>query len=124
MPFVPAAEIEVRDDERRQILDEMDRLLRAGRFSQGVNVEAFEEEFAAFTWAPHAVAAASGTATLELILRALGVDGREVVVLAATNFATYVAAERAGADVWLADVDPATMAPTLDQIRQVCSPRR
>ncbi|ATL25038.1 DegT/DnrJ/EryC1/StrS family aminotransferase [Streptomyces formicae] len=123
MPFVPAVEIEVSDAERRQVLDEVDRLLRAGRFSQGVNVEAFEEEFAAFTRAPHAVAAASGTTALELIFRAVDVGGREVVVPGGTNYATYVAAERAGATVRLADTDPTTMAPTLEHVRAVCTER-
>ncbi|MFF0223191.1 DegT/DnrJ/EryC1/StrS family aminotransferase [Streptomyces sp. NPDC004629] len=123
MPFVPAVEIEVPDDERRQVLAEVDRLLRAGKFSQGANVEAFEEEFAAFTRAPHAVAVANGTTALELILCALDVRGREVVVPAGTNFATYIAAERAGATVRLADVDPATMAPTVEQVRAACTPR-
>ncbi|MEV0227376.1 DegT/DnrJ/EryC1/StrS family aminotransferase [Streptomyces sp. NPDC050704] len=123
MPFVPAVEIEVPDAERRQVLDEVDRLLHAGKFSQGVNVEAFEEEFAAFTGAPHAVAVASGTTALELILRAVGVGGREVVVPAGTNFATYIAAERAGATVRLADADPATMAPTFEQLRAACTSR-
>ncbi|MFF1695534.1 DegT/DnrJ/EryC1/StrS family aminotransferase [Streptomyces sp. NPDC058257] len=123
MPLVPAVEIEVPDAERREVLAEVDRLLRAGRFSQGVNVEAFEEEFAAFTRTPSAVAVASGTTALELIFRALGVQGREVVVPAGTNFATYIAAERAGATVRLTDVDPATMAPTLEQVRAACTPR-
>ncbi|MEV5887124.1 DegT/DnrJ/EryC1/StrS family aminotransferase [Streptomyces sp. NPDC052020] len=123
MLSVPAVEIEVDDTERREVLAGIDRLLRAGRFSQGENVECFEAEFAAFTRARHAVAVSSGTAALELVFQALDVRGREVVVPANTNFATYVAAERAGATVRLADVDPRTMSPTLDQLRAACTPR-
>ncbi|MFD8711187.1 DegT/DnrJ/EryC1/StrS family aminotransferase [Streptomyces anulatus] len=123
MPLVPAVEIEISDDERHEVLAEVDRLLRSGRFSQGRNVEAFEEEFAAYTRTASALAVSSGTTALELIFRALGVEGREVVVPAATNFATYIAAERAGATVRLADVDPTTLAPTLEQVRAVCTPR-
>ena len=47
----------------------------------------------------HAVAVSSGTAALEIILRALGVEGREVIVPANTFFATAAAAVHAGARV-------------------------
>ena len=58
----------------------------------------------------HAVAVSSGTAALEIILRALGVEGREVVVPANTFFATAAAAVHAGATLRFVDCDPQTMA--------------
>ena len=55
--------------------------------------------FAARHGTEHAVAVSSGTSALEIILRALGVEGREVIVPANTFFATAAAAVHAGARV-------------------------
>ena len=50
------------------------RVLRSGRLSQGPEVEAFEEECAAFVGRAHAVAVNSGTSALHLALGAVGVS--------------------------------------------------
>jgi dTDP-4-amino-4,6-dideoxygalactose transaminase len=68
------------------------------------------------------VAVSSGTTALELILQALGAAGRTVLVPANTNFATYIAARRAGATVRLVDVDPATLSPIPDIIERALGP--
>ncbi len=122
-PLVPAVEIDVSDADREAIVAEVDRLLAGGRFSQGDNVRGFEEEFAAYVGARHAVAVASGTTALELTFLALGVQEGEVLVPANTNFATFIAAARAGAAVRLIDVDPRTLAPTLEQVRSASNGR-
>jgi perosamine synthetase len=67
--------------------------------------EELEEEAAALTGSPHAVAVASGTAALEAILRAVDVAGTEVIVPTNTFGATAVAVLRADANVVLADAD-------------------
>ena len=119
MVTVPAQEISVDPADQRSILNEIGRLLAEGRFSAGSNVERFEREFAVFTGARQAVAVASGTVALELILLALNVRDRTVIVPANTNFATFVAAWRAGARVVLADVDPLTLSPRLSDLATV-----
>jgi dTDP-4-amino-4,6-dideoxygalactose transaminase len=122
MVTVPAQEIEIDPADRDSILAEIGRLLDAGRLSAGRNIERFEEEFARYVGARHAVAVSSGTMALELILLSIGVRGRTVIVPANTNFATFVAAWRAGAKVVLADVDPATLAPRLSDLAAVAAP--
>lgn len=92
-------------------------LLRTGRISSGQQVEAFEEAFSAHVNGRACVAVASGTAALELILQALDVAGRTVIVPANTNFATYIAARRAGANVRLVDVDRTTLSPSTEIVR-------
>ncbi|MEE4596104.1 DegT/DnrJ/EryC1/StrS family aminotransferase [Streptomyces sp. DSM 41524] len=113
---IPAQELEFDPDDRASILHTIGGLLEAGRISGGHNVERFEEEFSAYVGARHAVAVASGTTALELIMLAVGVRNRTVLVPANTNFATYIAAHRAGARVRLLDVAPETLAPRLRDI--------
>jgi len=62
------------------------------------------------------VAVSSGTAALEIIVRALGLSGTEVVVPTNTFFATAAAAMHAGATVQLADVDADTLALSADTV--------
>ena len=57
------------------------QVILAGNLAQGGEVEAFEEEVAAFVGRRYAVAVSSGSAALHLALLALGVGkGDEVVV--------------------------------------------
>ena len=68
------------------------------------------------------IAVSSGTSALEIILRAIGVEGREVLVPANTFFATAAAAVHAGARVKFVDCDRATMAFDLDDVAAQIGP--
>src|SRR4051812_49787457 len=76
----------------------------------GPRVGRFEEEFAAWTGAAHAIAVANGTLALELMYRAAGIGpGDEVLVPAQTFVATAAAAANVGAVPVPVDiVDPRT----------------
>lgn len=101
-----------------------ERVVTRGDFILGEDVRAFEEEFAAFSGTAHCVGLANGTDAIELALRALGVGpGDEVVVPANTFVATASAVLRAGADVVLADVDPATLLLDPEALAAVVGPR-
>lgn len=119
---VPAQEVQIAQADQDAILAEIGRLLAAGHLYAGRNVECFEQEFARYVGARHAVAVSSGTMALELIMLALGVRGRTVIVPANTNFATFAAAWRAGARVALADVDPRTLAPRQSDLAAAATP--
>jgi dTDP-4-amino-4,6-dideoxygalactose transaminase len=94
---------------RDEILDAVHTVLESGRYVGGEQVERFEEEFARYVGARYAVALSSGTAALELTLRALGIRaGDEVIVPAYTFFATAEAVSLIGAKPVFADVDPLT----------------
>jgi perosamine synthetase len=65
------------------------RVLLSGWITQGPEVLAFEQEFAAFVGAPHACAVASCTAALHLSLLAIGVgEGDEVITVSHSYIAT------------------------------------
>jgi perosamine synthetase len=81
----------------------------SGWVTQGPQVAAFEEEFAAFVGARHACAVSSCTAALHLTLLAVGVrPGDEVVTVSHSFIATANAVRYCGATPVFVDVDPPT----------------
>jgi dTDP-4-amino-4,6-dideoxygalactose transaminase len=107
---VPPARILFPPEDRAEILSRIDNALTTGQLTLGPIGGELEAAFAQRHGTKHAVAVSSGTAALEIILRALGVEGREVVVPANTFFATAAAAVHAGATLRFVDCDPQTMA--------------
>ncbi len=94
---------------RREIDDALRRVVESQRFVLGPEVEALESELAAYLGVRHAIACASGTDALLLVLRALGAPaGSDVLVPAFTFFATAGAVWNAGLRPVFCDVDPET----------------
>jgi dTDP-4-amino-4,6-dideoxygalactose transaminase len=95
------------------IAEEIDRAFHevtaSAQYILGARVQRFEEEFANFVGADHAVGVGSGLDALRLGLLALEIGpGDEVIVPANTYIATAFAVSEVGADVVLVDCDPAT----------------
>ncbi len=107
---VPAARTVFSDDDRAAVLSMIDEMLRTGSLTLGPHTRELEESFRTRHDAPYAVAVSSGTSALEIILRTLGVAGREVVIPANTFFATAAAVLHAGGSPRFADVAPDTLA--------------
>lgn len=87
------------------------RLFERMQFVLGEQVAAFEEELAAAWGAGFAVAVGSGTAALELAIRAVGLgdSGREILLPALTSPFTAQAVLAAGCRPRFADVDAETL---------------
>ena len=80
--------------------------LESGQLAQGHRVRDFEERFAAFVGAPHAVATSSGTTALHLALLALGLEPDDEVIVPSFSFtATASAVVHAGGRPVFADVE-------------------
>jgi dTDP-4-amino-4,6-dideoxygalactose transaminase len=94
--------------DRAEIAAAITDILASGMLTLGKHTQAFEAAFGAAHAAPNAVAVSSGTAALEIALRAVGVRGREVIVPANTFYATAAAVLQAGGRPVFADIDPAT----------------
>jgi perosamine synthetase len=112
---VQAARIVFPAADREEIAAATAEILASGTLTLGPYTQLFEAAFAAAhsphsAEPPYAVAVSSGTAALEISLRAIGVTGRDVVVPANTFFATAEAALRAGGRPVFADVDARTFA--------------
>ncbi len=120
---VPPATVYIPEADRRQILARIEEALASGQLTLGKFGREFEERFAAYCGATYAVAVSSGTSALEIALRALGVEGKEVLVPANTFFATAAAALHAGARVRFLDCDPQTMAVSVQDLAEQIGPR-
>lgn len=85
------------------------RPLTNGWLTQGPEVYAFEQEFAAYVGAPHACAVSSCTTALHLALLAVGVKpGDEVITVSHSFIATANAIRYCGAFPVFVDIDPRT----------------
>ncbi|KAB7741930.1 UDP-4-amino-4,6-dideoxy-N-acetyl-beta-L-altrosamine transaminase [Nostocoides sp. F2B08] len=118
--FIPYGRQIIEDDDVAAVIG----VLRGDWLTTGPTVVTFEEEFAAFVEAPHAVAVSSGTAALHL--SALAADlgpGDEVIVPALTFVASANAARYVGATVVFADVDPDTWLIDVDAVRGLITDR-
>ena len=109
---------------REQIVERLAEVVERGVYILGPEVEAFEQEFAAYLGVRHVIGVANGTDAITIALRALGV-GRddEVVVPSFTFYASAEAIVTAGARPVFCDVDPATRNLTADTVRAVLTPR-
>jgi dTDP-4-amino-4,6-dideoxygalactose transaminase len=103
------------------IKDEVDeavaRVLESGWFILGQEVNAFEEEFAAYCGLSHGIGVGSGTGALYLAFLGCGVGpGDEVITVPHTAVATVAAIELAGARPVFVDIDPASYTIVPDQL--------
>ena len=102
----------------------IDRVLESGAFVLGPEVEAFENEFAAYCAAGHGIAMNSGTSALHLALMAAGVGaGDEVITVPFTFVATAAAIGYTGAKPVFVDIDPATFTMDVSKIEAAITSR-
>jgi dTDP-3-amino-3,4,6-trideoxy-alpha-D-glucose transaminase len=97
------------DRYRERLAARLAEVSASGRYILGPEVAAFEDEFAAYCGTRHCVGVANGTDAITIVLRALGVQpGDEVVVPSFTFYASVEATLNAGATPVFCDVDPRT----------------
>ncbi len=100
------------------------RAIRSGWVSQGPVVREFEERFADYVGAKHAVATTSCTTALHAALVISGIGpGDEVVVPSLSFIATANAVVHAGAKPAFADIDPETCNVTAATIEKALTSR-
>jgi dTDP-3-amino-3,4,6-trideoxy-alpha-D-glucose transaminase len=114
---VPFLDLGAAYEELAMELDDAYRaVMGSGRFLLGEQLDAFEEEFAAFSGAAHGAGVGSGFDALALGLRALGVErGDEVLVPANGTAYTWVAVASIGAVP--VGVEPSEASHTIDPAR-------
>lgn len=105
------------------IFAELRELVRTGDFTLGRPVGEFEEMFAAMLGVKHAIGVGSGTDSLKLPLKALGLaSGDEVVTCANTFWATAGAICEIGARPVFVDCDD-SFCMNLEQLEAAITPR-
>ena len=119
---VPPVRIQFSEEDRQEILARIGESLSSGMLTLGRNVREFEEAFGEAIESPYAVAVNSGTSAIEIAMRILGVEGREVIVPTNTFFATPAAVIHAGGKVRFVDADPDTFGLNVDHLAKCISP--
>jgi dTDP-4-amino-4,6-dideoxygalactose transaminase len=93
-----------------RLREAIDAVIDSGSFILGPNVQAFEEEAAAYLGVAQTIGVANGTDAIVLALDAMGVGaGDEVVCPAFTFYATAESIAQRGATPVFAEIDPATL---------------
>ncbi len=96
---------DVGEDEAKAVYD----VVMSGWLHEGKNVRLFEQNFAKYCGADHAVAFFNGTVALHATLYAYGIGpGDEVIVPSFTFISTANCVRHAGAKAVFADIDPQT----------------
>ena len=109
---------------RQEIDAAVSRVLASGHYILGPEVDAFEQEYAAYCGARHCVGVANGLDALHLALRALGVGaGDEVIVPSNTYIATWLAVSQCGATPVPVEPDPATHNLDPERVEAAITPR-
>ena len=91
-------------------IDEVIDTLRSDWITTGPKVKRFEQDFAAYTGAPAALAVSSATDAMQVALAALGIGpGDEVITTPMTFCSTVHVIEHLGARPVLVDVEPDTL---------------
>lgn len=120
---IPAAKIQFLPEDRAWIAERIQEVLATGQLTLGKYGSQFEEKFARLCGCGHGVAVNSGTSALEIILRALKVEGKDVLVPTNTFFATAAAVIHAGARPVLVDMDPESFGVRPEDVEKRLTPK-
>ncbi len=122
---VPLLKLDPADPELlEELLEVVANVAANAAFTLGSELEAFEDEFAAYCETDYALGVSSGTEALVLALRALEIGpGDEVIVPANSFIATAEAVSLVGATPRLVDVDPSTHLLTAEAVERAIGPR-
>ena len=117
MTSVPMARPVAGDDD----VEAVTRVLRSGQWASGPEVTRFEEDFARFVGARHAVAVCNGTVALHAALLGAGVGPGDLVVTTPFTFiATTNSIVHAGARPLFVDIDPDTFLVDPAEVERAC----
>ena len=107
-----------------ELKDRFAEVLESGRFIFGPEVQAFEEESAAYLGVAHAIGVANGTDALVLSLEAMGIGrGDEVICPSFTFVSTANAVLRVGARPVFADIEESTLGLDPADVERRLTPR-
>ncbi len=113
--MIPYCQHDVRAEDREAVA----KVLDSSRLTQGPMGREFEAALCARLGAAHAVAVSSGTSALQIALQAMDLrEGDEVLVPSLTFLATANAVLLAGGRPVFVDIDPTTLAMSLDDLER------
>jgi dTDP-4-amino-4,6-dideoxygalactose transaminase len=110
-PYFPEPDIE-------SILALIRQSLCSGHLTNGEHVREFERQFAAFVGVRHAIAVSTGTAALEISLRAMEISGEEVILPSETFVASANSIILAGGTPVFAEIHPDTYCLDIEDVER------
>ncbi|HWW00450.1 MAG TPA: DegT/DnrJ/EryC1/StrS family aminotransferase [Candidatus Acidoferrum sp.] len=109
---------------RQEIDGRIHRVLAHGHFIMGPEIAELEQSLAAYVGSKHCLTVSSGTASLEIALRALGIGpGDEVITVPFTWISSAEVIGLVGARPVFVDIEPATYNMNVDQIEAAITAR-
>lgn len=100
---VPILRLPYTPEEIESIKNGITDVLQSGYLTMGEKVAEFERAFAEFVGVKYAIATNSGTSSLEIVLRAIGIEGCSVLVPSNTMMASPASVIHAGGKVIFVD---------------------
>jgi UDP-2-acetamido-2-deoxy-ribo-hexuluronate aminotransferase len=108
---------------KSEISERLQRVLDHGQFIMGPEIAELEQALASYAGVKHCLTVASGTDSLEIALRALGIGpGDEVITIPFTWISTAEAIGLVGAKSVFVDIDPVTFNINVDLIESAITP--
>lgn len=144
---IPILRLPYTQEEIDFVTKSITEVLKSGYLTMGEKVAQFEKMFAKFVGTRYTIATNSGTSSLEIVLRAIGVEGSSIIIPSNTFMATPIPVIHAGGKVVFADcqrenlqLDPhdlkrkiradtkgvilvhigGIISPALDEIKRIC----
>ncbi len=109
---------------KSEIDERMQRVLEHGSFIMGPEIAELEQALSGYVGAKHCITAASGTDSLEIVLRALDIGpGDEVVTVPFTWISTVEVIGLVGAKPVFVDIDPSTFNINVDLVEAAITSR-
>lgn len=123
MHKVPIFDLKFCPDFEDKFLAGCKSILADGFLTNHRFVKDFEQGFSQFNDSNHAFAVSNGTSAIEVVLRALEVQGSEVIVQSNTFMGTAAAIRNAGACPVLVDLDGDTFQVSVSSIKAKITPK-
>lgn len=116
MKPIPYGKQEITNEDIQAVVD----ILKSDFLTQGPVIGAFEQSFAEYVGAAHAIALSNGTAALHLAVMALGINPGDYVICTPITFVASINCVRyCGGEVLFADIDPETHLMDINSVRQL-----
>lgn len=109
---------------KTEVDSRIQRVLDHGQYIMGPEISELEQALAGYVGSPHCITVASGTDSLEIALRALGIGpGDEVITVPFTWISTAEVISLVGAKPVFVDIEPAAYNIDVSQISWAITPR-